>query len=36
MGRMLATLQTGDWLTLERIRLVAGAVHFACWRGSVI
>ena len=34
MGRMLATLQTGDWLTLERIRLVAGAVLFACWRGS--
>jgi alpha-1,2-mannosyltransferase len=33
MGRVLATLQTGDWLTLERIRLVAGAVLFASLAG---
>jgi hypothetical protein len=33
MGRVLATLQTGDWLTLERIRLVAGAVLFASMAG---
>jgi len=29
MGRTLAMLQTGDWLTLERIRLVAGAALLA-------
>jgi len=33
MGRVLATLQTGDWLTRERIRLVAGAVLFASLAG---
>ena len=33
MGRVLATLQTGDWLTLERIRLIAGAVLFASLAG---
>jgi hypothetical protein len=33
MGRVLATLQTGDWLTRERIRLVAGAVLFASMAG---
>ena len=29
MGRVLASLQSGDWLTAERIRLVAVAVLFA-------
>jgi glycosyl transferase family 87 len=33
MGRVLATLQTGDWLTRERIRFVAGAVLFASMAG---
>jgi hypothetical protein len=33
MARMLATLQTGDWLTLERIRLIAGAALLAALAG---